>query len=225
RDVACDRGISRQRLDASFILRRGGFGLVEVDLGNIDSILNRQTVGFGDGGSKLSEYSNANPVSHHGRGAASHEPAFAMNIGPDVDSERIRHALDDGFDVEEIDVARAAAPMFRDRCARPCAGEGTTLAAGARKTRTDFEQSDVPLLAPTVMRDGVNQAWERRRPQDREILRERVRNRDELALFRKRRRGAGANEAKRHRLRKSRSRHDTPKMTCAPDTRIDGRRR
>jgi hypothetical protein len=41
--------------------------------------------------------------------------------------------------------------VFRDRCTSPCTGKRTALAPRASKARTDFEQSDIALLAATVV--------------------------------------------------------------------------
>ena len=58
--------------------------------------------------------------------------------------------------------------------AGPGARQRAPLAGGSRESRADLEQPDVALLAAPVVRHGVDQARKRRRPQHREVFRQRV---------------------------------------------------
>ena len=72
--------------------------------------------------------------------------------------------------------------------------------AAAREAAADLEQAHVALLAPAVVRDGIDQPGQRRRAQHGEVLGQRVGDRHQVAVGRERRRGGLGDEAERHRL-------------------------
>ena len=93
------------------------------------------------------------------------------------------------------------------------------------KRVSNLEQSDVPLFAPAVVGDGVDEAGQRRRTQHREILRQRICDRNEITLARKWSRGGLGHEPERHRFVESRGGEHATQVPGARDARIDRRRR
>ena len=115
-------------------------------------------------------------------GAAGHQPRRLMRSRLNGHACDFADAFDDSLDVEEVDVAGAAAPVFRLRHSRPCARERAALALRAREARANLEQPHVALFAAAVVRDRVDEARQRRRPQNGKRFGQRIRDRHDVAV-------------------------------------------
>ncbi len=206
-------------------LRRRLLGRVQIDFRHVDGVVCGKAVRLGDGGRQLPEDPDARPIGHDRGGPPRHEPPFAMRLGADVEAQGLGDVLHHTLHVGEVDVACAAAPVVAACRAGPGAGHRAALAASAGEARANLEQPHVPLLPPPIVRDRINQARQRGRPKHRKILRQRICDRDEVALGRERRSRGFGDEAERHRLGETRSGHDGPQVTRAADPRVDRRRR
>src|SRR5215510_10411301 len=91
-------------------------------------------------------------------------------------AERVPDALDDAFDVEEVDVAIAAAPVLRDR-AGPGDRDRARFAAGVEPV-PDFEERHVAPAVPAVVRDSVDEPRSNHRTQRVELAGQRIGDRD-----------------------------------------------
>ena len=72
----------------------------------------------------------------------------------------------------------------------------------AREAGADLEQPDVALFAAAVVRHRVDEARQRRRPQHRKVLRQRIGDRHDVAVGARRARPPPRHEAERHRFGK-----------------------
>ena len=94
-------------------------------------------------------------------------------------AERVAQLLDDALDVEEVDLARAARPVLA--AAAPVQASATPrVSPSRREPRADLEQPHVAPAVTAVVRDGVDEAGQERRPQRVELRRQRVGDGDRL---------------------------------------------
>src|SRR5262245_61966130 len=103
-----------------------------------------------------------------------------MGLGLGRDAHGLADTLRHAFDIEEVDLASSSGPMVAMRRSGPDARDRPLFAGGARKACADFKQADITLLAAKVMSDGVHQTRKGRGPKYREVLRERVGDRNEI---------------------------------------------
>jgi hypothetical protein len=129
------------------------------------------------------------------------EPWLLMRSRVDVDRERLTDALYQSFHVEEVDVAPSAAPVLPDRRTHPRAAERAPFSSATRETDTELEQPHIALLPPAVVGDGIDEPRQQRRPQDGEVLGQRIRDWNEAAIAGERRRDLGSDEAEGDRFR------------------------
>ena len=123
---------------------------------------------------------------------------------------------------------RAAAPVPGVAAPTHASAERPALAAAVAKTRAQLEQPHVVLPAAAVVGDRIDQPGQQRRPQHRELLRERVQDLDDLRL--RRRTSAAASRAmneKVTRFGEAGRRGEAPHEPVAlePAIRFRGRRR
>ena len=171
--------------------RRGRGERVEVQLGDEHAILARQRRARRRPPARAGRRRRRRAGrARDGRGLAGDQkrlraPARSAAATP----ERVAQTLDDALDVEEVDVARAARPVLGAGVARP-RERRRRASRPPRANRAPISNSrDVaPAVAP-VVRDGVDQAGQQRRPQRVELRRQRIGDRDAA------RAGRGANAA------------------------------
>ena len=158
-------GIAGQRLDAKISSGARLLERVEIDVRDVNRIP-RQAMRVGDAGCQLSENRNRRPLSRRRCSPAGHQPWRLMRSRLNGHACDFADAFDDSLDVEEVHVAGAAAPVFRLRHSRPCARERAALAMRAREARANLEQPHVALFTAAVVRDRIDEARQRRRPQN-----------------------------------------------------------
>ena len=136
-----------------------------------------------------------------------------------LDADGLADPLDDALGVEEVDGARRPRPVRPVGGAAPDERHRAAL-AGAREAAAGLEQPDVLPLAAAVVGAGVDQARQQRRPEDGELLRERVGDRCRLdARLAERRARVLLDEGERRRLRESGGRQDLPDEPVPRDLR------
>src|SRR4029078_838085 len=90
----------------------------------------------------------------------------------------------DAFDVEEIGVAQASRPVRRFCGSAPDRSRGPSFADLGAEPAAGLEQPDVLAAAPPVMGTGVDQTREKRRPEHRVLLRQRIGDRRRFLTLR-----------------------------------------
>ena len=134
------------------------------------------------------------------RRASTDEPGpVVRGPGRDVQSERLAQELRDALGVEHVHVAGAAAPVVGPRAGQH-PGQPRHL-AGRKERRARFEQPHVVGFPPPAVDQRIDQAGQQRRPQDGELLGQRIGDVDERVGRRhERRRGVPLDEGERARL-------------------------
>ena len=135
-------GIARQRLDAEIVRRPDALRRRRDRSPRRRPRRRRQPVALGDGRRELPEHADARAVARDRRGASpgtSH--GSRMRLGRvDRRASGLADALDDALHVEEVDVARAAAPVLGAGGAGPRARHARAvrrrLARTGRRSRT-----------------------------------------------------------------------------------------
>ena len=163
----------RQRPDAVGARRRPRAAIASrSSFGDEDGVLLRRAARVGDRRRQLPDDAEralpparrpppSGPATRYGRVAVSNCSG---------DAERLAQAFDDALDVEEVDLARAARPVFGATAPVQAIATPRVSPRGG-EARADLEQPDVaPAVAP-VVRDGVDQAGQQRRPQRVELRR------------------------------------------------------
>ena len=183
-EVADDEGVPRQRPRRVADRDARALEQIEVGLGDVDRVLAWQAARVDERRRELADETGARAVLRAAGDDDRRRPAvdqerFADRLDANRHTQRVAQMLGRALDVEEVDLTRAARPVLALRGAGPRERDAARL-AGRREARADLEQLDVaPAVAP-VVRDGVDQPREQRRPQRVELPGQRICDRDTI---------------------------------------------
>ena len=184
--------MARQRLHrvSMRVGARSAASAIEVQLGDEDRVLPRRAAPLGDAPAPAGPTTpiGASPSTRHARRLARDQkrrgrPARSATTTPSASHSRSTTPLTS---------KKSTSRPLPDQCSAPPApvqasADAARFAAVAREARADLEQRDVAPAVPPVVRDGVDEARQQRRPQHVELRRQRVGDADQC---RRRRRPA-----------------------------------
>ena len=114
------------------------------------------------------------------RALARHQERHRDRLGADGDAESIAQTCSTRPLTSKKSTSRAPPDQWSPRCRRSTPSPRCGVSPLTRETRADLEQPHVAPAVATVVRDGVDEAGQERRPQRVELGGQRVRDRQDI---------------------------------------------